>query len=75
MAAPRASSETDGANDAAIAAIKPGITGADVYETAIRVFEEAGLAQYNVMNIVGHGSGVEMHETPWLGEKELWIVS
>jgi len=63
------------ANDTAIAAIKPGVTGADVYEAALKVFEDAGLAQYNVMNIVGHGSGVEIHEIPWLGERDVVYTS
>jgi Xaa-Pro aminopeptidase len=56
------------ANDAAIAAIRPGVSGADVYAAALAVFERAGLAQYNAINIVGHGTGMEVHELPWLGE-------
>jgi Xaa-Pro dipeptidase len=57
------------ANDAAIAAIRPGAAGADVYEAGLAVFEKHGLSRYNVLNIVGHGTGMEIHELPWLGER------
>lgn len=63
------------ANDAAIEAIRPGVTGADVYEAAIQVFEDAGVSQYNLSNIVGHGLGLEVHEIPWLGEREVVYTS
>lgn len=57
------------ANDAAIDAIRPGVSGADVYDAAMRVFNSAGVLEYNVLNIVGHGTGMEVHELPWLGER------
>ncbi len=63
------------ANDAAIKAIKPGVTGADVYEAAISVFEERGLARFNMYNIVGHGVGLDIHEIPWLGERNVVYTS
>ena len=56
------------ANDAAIAAIRPGVEGADVYAAGVEVFEREGLMDYNLLNIVGHGTGMEVHELPWLGE-------
>jgi Xaa-Pro aminopeptidase len=59
------------ANDAAIASIKPGVTGADVYEATVKVFEQAGLGKFSQYNIVGHGIGLEIHELPWLGERDL----
>lgn len=59
------------ANDAAIKAVKPGVTGADVYEAAIKVFEDAGLGRFNLYNIVGHGVGMDIHEIPWLGERNV----
>ena len=58
------------ANQACVNAIKPGVTGADVYEAGIAVFEREGLLDYNVLNIVGHGTGMEIHELPWLGERD-----
>ena len=58
------------ANQACIEAIRPGVTGADVYEAGIAVFEREGLLDYNVLNIVGHGTGMEIHELPWLGERD-----
>lgn len=58
------------ANDAAIAAIRPGVSGADVYEAGMKVFEKYGVLEYNVLNIVGHGVGMDLHEVPWLGERD-----
>ena len=59
------------ANEACIDAVKPGVTGADVYEAGIGVFERYGLERYNLINIVGHGTGMEVHELPWLGERDV----
>jgi Xaa-Pro aminopeptidase len=59
------------ANNACIDAVKPGATGADVYEAGIGVFERYGLEKYNLINIVGHGTGMEVHELPWLGERNV----
>lgn len=58
------------ANDAAIQAIRPGVAGSDVYQAGVSVFEREGLLDYNVLNIVGHGTGMEVHELPWLGEAD-----
>src|SRR5262245_54826360 len=58
------------ANEAAVAAIRPGVTGADVYEAGVAVFEREGLMDFNALNIVGHGTGMEIHELPWLGERD-----
>lgn len=63
------------ANDAAIAAIRPGVTGADVYDAGVEVFQREGLMDYNVLNIVGHGTGMEVHELPWLGERDTVYTS
>ncbi len=59
------------ANDACIDAVRPGASGADVYEAGIEVFERAGLGKYNLINIVGHSTGMEVHELPWLGERDV----
>jgi Xaa-Pro dipeptidase len=63
------------ANDAAIAAIRPGVTGADVYDAGVEVFKREGLMDFNVLNIVGHGTGMEVHELPWLGERDTVYTS
>jgi Xaa-Pro aminopeptidase len=57
--------------DSAIAAIRPGLTAADVYEAAMKVFADAGLSRYSQYNIVGHGLGLDIHELPWLGERNV----
>jgi Xaa-Pro aminopeptidase len=59
------------ANDACIAAVAPGASGADVYEAGLGVFERHDLAKYNLINIVGHSTGMEVHELPWLGERDV----
>ena len=59
------------ANNACIAAVCPGASGADVYEAGLRVFEKHGLEKYNLINIAGHGTGMEVHELPWLGERDV----
>ncbi len=59
------------ANDACIDAVRPGASGADVYEAGIEVFERHGLGKYNLINIVGHSTGMEVHELPWLGERDV----
>ena len=58
------------ANDTAIATIRPGVRCADVYEAAQRVFREAGLEGYGVINIIGHSCGTEVHELPYVGERD-----
>jgi Xaa-Pro aminopeptidase len=63
------------ANDACVEAIRPGVTGADVYEAGMAVFEREGLLDYNLLTIVGHGCGVEVHEVPWLGERDTVYTS
>jgi Xaa-Pro aminopeptidase len=59
------------ANNAAIAALRPGATGADVYEAGLGVFARHGVAEYSHLNIVGHGVGMDVHELPWLGERNV----
>jgi len=53
---------------AAIAAIRPGITGAAIDKAARDVFEAHGLAEQFVHS-TGHGLGLEIHEEPRLGKK------
>jgi Xaa-Pro aminopeptidase len=63
------------ANNACIEAIRPGVTGSDVYEAGMAVFEREGLLEFSVVNIVGHGTGMEIHELPWLGERDTVFTS
>jgi len=53
------------AQRAAIAAVRPGVTGAEVDEAARAVLRKAGLAQY-FTHSTGHGLGLEIHEAPRL---------
>ncbi len=53
------------AHDAAIAAVRPGITSGDVDAAARRVIDAAGYGE-NFFHRVGHGLGLEVHEDPSL---------
>ncbi|MGC2152221.1 MAG: Xaa-Pro peptidase family protein, partial [Terriglobales bacterium] len=50
---------------AAIAAVYPGVTGAEVDEAARSVLRKSGLARY-FTHSTGHGLGLEIHEAPRL---------
>lgn len=54
------------AQQAAVAAIRPGVTCAEVDEAARSVLRQADLAQY-FTHSTGHGVGIEIHEPPRLG--------
>ena len=53
------------AQGAALAAVRPGVTAAEVDEAARRVLRKAKLAQY-FTHSTGHGLGLEIHEAPRL---------
>ncbi|MDQ6607927.1 MAG: M24 family metallopeptidase, partial [Actinomycetota bacterium] len=62
---------------ATIAAVRPGVTGRDLYDLACDVFEAAGYATQRTgpgrdqregfQFALGHGVGLEVHEAPYLG--------
>ena len=51
------------ANCAAIAAVKPGITGRELDAVARRIIRKAGFGR-NFGHALGHGVGLEIHELP-----------
>lgn len=51
------------ANEAARAAVRPGITGREVDQVARDVIEDAGYGDYFIHR-TGHGLGLEIHEPP-----------
>jgi Xaa-Pro aminopeptidase len=51
------------ANQAAIAAVKPGVTCGEVHAAARNVLKKNGLEEYFVHS-TGHGLGLEVHEAP-----------
>jgi Xaa-Pro aminopeptidase len=55
------------AQQAAIAAVRPGVTAAEVDGAARRVLRKRKLAQY-FTHSTGHGLGLEIHEAPRLAE-------
>lgn len=61
------------AQEAAIAAIRPGMKAAEVYKTARRVFETAGEAAFFTHGL-GHGVGLETHEAPSLGARSEGVL-
>lgn len=52
-------------NDAAIAALRPGVRCDAVNEAALEPIRGAGLAAA-IRHRIGHGMGIEGHEAPWL---------
>jgi len=57
------------AQEAAIAAIRPGISAATVDAAARKVLKQSGLERY-FTHSTGHGLGLEIHEMPRLGHGE-----
>jgi Xaa-Pro aminopeptidase len=57
------------AQEAAIAAIRPGVSAASVDAAARKVFKRLGLESY-FTHSTGHGLGLEIHEMPRLGRAE-----
>ena len=57
------------AQEAAIAAVRPGISAASVDAAARKVFKRSGLERY-FTHSTGHGLGLEIHEMPRLGRAE-----
>lgn len=58
--------------DAVAAAARPGVTGDELYELALQMAVEAGLAEHfmgcgDQARFVGHGIGLELNEWPALG--------
>jgi Xaa-Pro aminopeptidase len=52
-------------NDAAIQALRPGVTGAAINATALNALHQAGLGAF-IRHRIGHGMGIQGHEAPWL---------
>ena len=61
----------DDAFHAALAAVRPGVSAADVEEAHRQVFRQAGMENYALKGL-GHGIGLEIHEHPRvvIGEKQ-----
>ena len=63
------------AQEAGVAAVRPGATAGDIDRAARAVLEGAGLGQAFVHR-TGHGIGLETHEEPWiLGGSEVPLVA
>lgn len=65
---------TDAALDAALSAVEPGASGADVHDAACDIYEDAGYAtlrsdpttETGFIHSTGHGVGLDVHEHPRL---------
>jgi Xaa-Pro aminopeptidase len=57
------------AQEAAVAAVRPGATCGEVDEAARSVLHKAGLAKY-FTHSTGHGVGIEIHEQPRVAAKQ-----
>jgi Xaa-Pro aminopeptidase len=66
---------TDQARQVALAAVEPGVTGADVHDAVCDVFADAGLptlrdqpdTETGFIHSTGHGVGLDVHELPRIG--------
>ena len=61
------------AQEAAVAAVAPGVTAGDVDEAARSVLRRAGLDRY-FSHSTGHGVGLEIHEGPRLAAKQTQVL-
>jgi len=61
------------AQEAAKAAIRPGVIGEEVDSAARRTLKRKNLAQY-FTHSTGHGLGLEVHEMPRLGKGEKTVL-
>jgi Xaa-Pro dipeptidase len=52
-------------DEAAVAALRPGVTCSSVDAAALAVLREAGYGEF-IRHRIGHGMGVQGHEAPWL---------
>lgn len=62
------------ANEAAIAAIRPGVTYASIDKAARDVIENAGYGQYFIHRL-GHGLGIDVHEFPSVHGQNEYLLS
>ena len=56
------------ANEAAIAACRPGLTGRELHAAAVNVLARQGMAE-RFTHGLGHGVGLDVHEGPRLNSK------
>jgi Xaa-Pro dipeptidase len=61
------------ANAAGRAAVKPGVTGADIDRAARKVIDDAGYGEY-FTHRTGHGLGLEIHEAPYMVSDETTVL-
>lgn len=62
-----------GANEAAIAALRPGMTSGDLDKVARDYLEERGFKE-EFGHSLGHGVGIEIHESPWAARKQKTVL-
>ncbi len=62
------------ANEAAIAAIRPGVTYASIDKAARDVIENAGYGRYFIHRL-GHGLGIDVHEFPSVHGQNEYLLS
>jgi Xaa-Pro aminopeptidase len=61
------------AQEAAVGAVRPGVTSGDVDEAARSVLRRSGLDKY-FSHSTGHGVGLEIHEGPRLAAKQTQVL-
>jgi Xaa-Pro aminopeptidase len=62
-----------GAQEAAFAAVAPGVAAQDIDRVARRIIDDAGYGA-RFLHRTGHGIGLEVHEPPYLVEGSDWVL-
>jgi Xaa-Pro aminopeptidase len=62
------------ANEAGVAAVRPGVTAEQVDQAARKVIEEAGYGQWFIHR-TGHGIGLDIHEPPWIMDGQHTVLT
>jgi Xaa-Pro aminopeptidase len=60
--------------EAAIAAVRPGVPAATLWDAAIAVAKQAGMEARVTLPFVGHGIGLSLHEAPFVDARATTIL-
>lgn len=62
------------AQQAGIAAIKPGVTTGEVFDVCYEVLVNSGLKEHAKLERIGHGVGLDVHEPPSIGRGSTTVI-
>jgi Xaa-Pro aminopeptidase len=62
------------AQQAGVAAIKPGVTTGEVFDACYSVFVKRGFTEHARLERIGHGVGLDVHEPPSIGRGTTTVI-